>query len=253
MNISFLTADEPLFLPKFFAHVLPALSDRHMLRVYLIPPLYKNQSSVQAARRYLASFGVAATIQLTTRLLRAKLAGQSIESVCRRAGVAHELIAEVNAPEFLDRLRGENAELLVSVSCPQIFRRALIELPPKGILNIHGAILPQYRGVMPSFWMLANGEGQAGVSIYFVNEALDAGELCSQEVFPINADESLEEFILRSKLVGADLLLRTISAMERGDIERRPLNLAEGSYFRWPDAKAVQRFRAAGRRLWGAR
>ena len=116
------------------------------------------------------------------------------------------MIADVNAPEFLDRLGKESVELLVSVSCPQIFRRALIDLPPKGILNIHGAILPQYRGVLPSFWMMANGERQAGVSIYFVNEAIDAGELCGQEVFPVSADESLEEFILRSKVIGADLL-----------------------------------------------
>ena len=252
MNISFLTTDEPLFLPTFFEHALPALSRRHAVRVYSVPPLYKSQSSAQAARRYLASFGLAAAIQLTTRLLRAKLAGQSIESVCRHEGIACEPIRDVNAPEFLDRLRGESAELLVSVSCPQIFRRGLIELPPKGILNIHGAILPRYRGVLPSFWMLANGEQQAGVSIYFVNEAIDAGELCGQEVFPISADESLEEFILRSKVIGADLLVRTIDAMERGNIERRPMDLAQGSYYPWPGAEAVQRFRAAGRRLWQA-
>jgi methionyl-tRNA formyltransferase len=250
MNISFLTTDEPLFLPKFFERVLPTLSRRHAVRVYSVAPLYKSQSSAQAARRYLASFGLAATIQLTTRLLRAKVARQSIESVCRRAGIAYKLISDVNAPEFLDQLRRENVELLISVSCPQIFRRALVGLPPNGILNIHGAILPHYRGVLPSFWMLANGERQAGVSIYFVNEVIDAGELCGQEVFPIDAYESLEEFILRSKLIGADLLLRTIDAMERGNIERRPLVLAQGSYYSWPDAKAVQRFRVAGRRLW---
>jgi len=253
MNITFLTTDEPLFLPKFFENVLPALARRHTVRVCSVPPLYKSQSSAQAARRYLASFGVTATIQLTTRLLRAKLARQSIETICRRADIAYELIGDVNAPKFLDSLRRENVDLLVSVSCPQIFRRALIETPPRGILNIHGAILPQYRGVLPSFWMMANGEQWAGVSIYFVNEAIDAGDLCGQEVFPISADESLEEFILRSKVIAADLLLRTIGAMELGDVERRPLDLAQGSYCPWPDAKAVQRFRAAGRRLWGTK
>src|SRR6202043_837367 len=109
--------------------------------------------------------------------------------VCHRASAAYQFISDVNALEFLYQLRKEKTELLVSVSCPQIFRCALIDLPPKGILNIHGAILPQYRGVMPSFWMLANGERQAGVSIYFVNEEIDAGELCGQEVFAIGADE----------------------------------------------------------------
>jgi methionyl-tRNA formyltransferase len=250
MNISFLTTEDPLYLPMFFRRVLRDLAREHVVRVYSVPPLYKNQNSAQAARRYLASFGVTATFQLVTRVCRAKLVRQSIESCCRRAGIAYQLVTDVNAPEFLDHLRREKAELLISVSCPQIFGRELIDLPPRGILNIHGAILPQYRGVMPSFWMMANGERQAGVSIYFVNEKLDAGELCGQERFRIDAEETLDAFILRSKLISAELLLRTIDALERGRIERRPLDLAAGSYFSWPDAAAVERFRASGRRLW---
>jgi methionyl-tRNA formyltransferase len=103
---------------------------------------------------------------------------------------------------------------------------------------------------MPSFWMLANGERQAGVSIYFVNEKIDAGELCGQTIFSVEAKETLNQFILRSKLIGAELLLHTIEALERGDLERRELKLAEGSFYSWPDANAVRRFRAAGRRLW---
>jgi methionyl-tRNA formyltransferase len=250
MNISFLTTEDPLYLPMFFELVLPVLARRHAVRVFSVPPLYKNQSSAQAARRYLATFGTAATVQLAMRLLQAKIAGQSIRLVCRREGVAHEVVSDVNTVEFLNRLRREEAELLVSVSCPQIFGRALIELPPRGILNIHGAILPQYRGVLPSFWMLANGEEQAGVSIYFVNEKIDAGELCGQDLFRIDANETLDRFIWRSKRIAAGLLLRTIDALERGTIERRPLDLAAGSYYRWPDAADVRRFLASRRRLW---
>jgi methionyl-tRNA formyltransferase len=250
MNISFLTTEDPLYLPMFFELVLPVLARRHVVRVFSVPPLYKNQSATQAARRYLASFGALATLQLTMRLVRAKIAKQSINYVCRREGIAHQVVSDVNAPEFLNRLRQEATELLVSVSCPQIFRKALIELPRRGILNIHGAILPKYRGVMPSFWMLANGEPQAGVSIYFVNEAIDAGELCGQEIFPIDPDETLDSFICRSKRIAAGLLLRTIDELEQGTVERQPLDLAAGSYYRWPDAPAVRRFFASGRRLW---
>jgi methionyl-tRNA formyltransferase len=250
MNITFLTTSDPLYLPRFFERVLPPLARRHVLRVYSVPPLYKNQAATQAAHRYLASFGVVATIQLSTRLLTAKVARRSIESACRREGVRYTSISDVNAPAFLALLRKEHVELLVSVSCPQHFRRALIDLPAQGLLNIHGSILPLYRGTMPSFWMLANGERQAGVSIYFVNEKIDAGELCGQTIFSVEAKETLNQFILRSKLIGAELLLHTIEALERGDLERRELKLAEGSFYSWPDANAVRRFRAAGRRLW---
>jgi methionyl-tRNA formyltransferase len=159
-------------------------------------------------------------------------------------------VEDVNAPGFLEELRSLGAELLISVSCPQIFKKPLIELPPLGILNIHGAILPQYRGVLPSFWMLANGERQAGVSIYYVDTRIDAGELCGQRVYDIPPDQTLHGFLRRSKEIAAELLIEVLGRVQSGSVSRRALNLAEGSYYSWPDPDAVRRFRAAGRRLW---
>ena len=156
----------------------------------------------------------------------------------------------MNAPAFLDTLRRLEPDVLVSVSCPQIFKRPLIELPPRGILNIHGALLPRYRGVMPSFWMLANGDRRAGVSIYFVNEKIDAGELCGQREFDVLPDDSLDSFLVRSKAMAADLLLEVLGKMEDGTVTRVPLNLKEGSYHSWPDAESVRRFRATGHTFW---
>jgi methionyl-tRNA formyltransferase len=98
--------------------------------------------------------------------------------------------------------------------------------------------------------MLANDETQAGVSIYFVNELIDAGDLCGQRVFGIKPNETLDEFLRRSKAVAADLLIEVLRALEEGNVTRTPLDLAHGSYYSWPDKQAVERFRASGRRLW---
>ena len=136
------------------------------------------------------------------------------------------------------------------MSCPQIFKKPLIELAPRGCLNIHGAILPAYRGVMPSFWMLAHDEREAGVSIFFVNEDIDAGELCGQRTFEIGPDETLDAFLRRSKRIAADLLLEVLAALEEGRVPRTPLDLSKGSYYSWPDREAVGAFRANGRRVW---
>ena len=250
MILTFLTTEEPLYLSAFYERVLPVLKQRHSVRVYAVPPLYKNQSASQAAWRYFRTFGPIATAHLVVRVLAAKLTGRSVANVCQRLGVPHQAVADVNQQEFLERLRTEKTELLVSVSCPQIFKTPLIALPPRGTLNIHGAILPQYRGVMPSFWMLANGEKQAGVSIYLVNEAIDAGELCGQKVFEIQPAETLAQFLRRSKSIAAELLLETIESMERDQLAPRPLDLSKGSYYSWPDPEAVRRFRRTGRKLW---
>ena len=249
MTIGFLTTDDPLYLPSFYERVLDAWGTRTR-SVFIVPPLYKKQTPAQAGLRYHKTFGSRATVELARRVGQAKLAGRSIGAVCDERNVPHATVTDVNSPGFLDQLRGLECDVLISVSCPQIFKAPLIELPPQGILNIHGAILPQYRGVMPSFWMLANGEEKAGVSIYFVNEAIDAGEVAGLRVFDILPEDTLDGFLRRSKAIAADLLLEVLGRMDAGTVEREPLDLAAGSYFSWPDSDAVSRFRAAGRRLW---
>ncbi|MEP7133754.1 MAG: formyltransferase family protein [Chloroflexota bacterium] len=249
MKITFLTTDDPVYLPAFYEHVLSKYG-KETQAVYSVPPLYKNQTSLQAALRYYKTFGLAASLGLGARVGMVTMRGQSIASVCKKHGVMYELVPDVNAEQFRQRLRDSGTDLLISVSCPQIFKKPLIEIPQLGCLNIHGAILPHYRGVLPSFWMLANQEKNAGVSIYYVNEKIDAGELCGQRIFEIVPRESLDHFITRSKAIAAELLLEVLGKIEVGTITRSPLNLADGSYYSWPDKEAVKRFWANGHHLW---
>jgi methionyl-tRNA formyltransferase len=249
MKITFLTTDDPIYLPAFYERVLSKYG-KETQAVYSVPPLYKNQTALQAALRYYKTFGLAASFGLGARVGMVTVRGQSIASVCKKHGVMYELVSDVNAEQFRQRLRDAGTDLLISVSCPQIFKKPLIELPQLGCLNIHGAILPHYRGVLPSFWMLANKEKNAGVSIYYVNEKIDAGELCGQRIFEVLPGESLDSFITRSKAIAADLLLEVLANIEAGTITRSALNLADGSYYSWPDKEAVKRFRANGHHLW---
>ncbi len=249
LNLTFLTTDDPIYLPAFYDRVLSLWGDR-TAAVYVVPPLYKKQTPADAALRYANTFGYGAAAHLAVRVVGARLRRESIAASCARHHVRCEDIADVNAPEFIDRLRGEAPSVLVSVSCPQIFKRPLMEVPPLGILNIHGAILPQYRGVMPSFWMMANGEREAGVTIYFVDDKIDSGERVGQRIFPILPAETLDGFLVRSKALAADLLLEVLDGLEGGTLTRQPLDLSAGSYFSWPDADAVRRFRSTGRRIW---
>jgi methionyl-tRNA formyltransferase len=249
VRIVFLAADDPLYLPAFFERVL-AERGADVARVYVVPPLYKGQTSRAAAWRYFRTFGVRDTVRLARRVAAARLHRRSIASVCARWGVSTAVARDVNADRFLDELRSLEPDVVVSVSCPQIFRRPLIEAGAMGCLNIHGANLPEYRGVMPSFWMLANGEREAGISIYFVNEQIDAGEVCGRRSFEILPGETLDDFLIRSKDIAAELLLDVLGSLERGAVVREPLDLASGSYYSWPDRAAVKRLRASGHALW---
>lgn len=249
MRIVFLTINDPIYLPVFFKKVFRVFGNQTS-SVYIVPPLYKNQTNLQAALRYYKTFGLNGFSGLFLRIIRAKLKLQSIRNTCKNYGVKYASLEDVNSSEFLKTLKEFNVEIIVSVSCPQIFKKPLIDLPQLGCLNIHGAILPNYRGIMPSFWMLANDEKQAGVSIYYVNEKIDAGDLCGQRIFDIKPDESLDQFIKRSKNIAADLLIEVLNKIEKNEIGREKIDLNKGSYYSWPEKSTVARFFMNGRKLW---
>jgi len=248
VNVVYLTTDDPLYLPGFFDRVLATRTDT--AAVFVVPPLYRNQSTSAAARRYAQTFGLRAAAGLARRTLWALARRRSVAAVCRAHGVVCRKVPDVNSEDVLGQLRALGTDVIVSVSCPQLFRAPLIQLPPRGCLNVHGALLPDYRGVLPSFWMLANGEAEAGVSVFFVNDDIDAGDLCGQRAFPIHEGESLDSLLRRSKAVAADLVLDVLDGVERGTVARNPIDPDRGSYHSWPDREAVRRFEAAGHRVW---
>ncbi|HMQ17202.1 MAG TPA: formyltransferase family protein [Phycisphaerae bacterium] len=259
MNIVAPPADEPLYLPAFFARLLAARRD--IRGVFCVRPRYGSDSALRMLRKYAGAFGLWNTLVLARRTLAAKVCDRlglgrgrglyySVSRAARAAGVPCELVEDVNDAGFLERLRAMKTDLVVSVSCPQIFRKPLIALPPLGCLNVHGALLPQYRGIAPSFWMMANGEPRAGVTVFLVNEKIDAGDVVVVEEFDILPGETLDAFIVRSKRIHCDALLRAIERLERGDRTTTPLRTEAGSYYSFPTRSAYREFRRRGRRLW---
>lgn len=252
MKIVFLTTDEYLYLPLVFEKLLQHLSSS-FVEVYMVPPRFgKGKNKLRdSAWRFLRTFGIYDFLGLLKRIVEARLKNQTIANVCQKFEVNYANIVNVNSIEFLEKLNIFAPDIIVSVSCPQVFKKPLIEIPRLGCINIHGAILPDYRGTMPSFWMMANGETKAGVSVFFVDEGIDTGDLCGQSEFSIDPHESLDKFIQRSKMIGADLLLQVIQDFDSGIVKRWSVNHNDGRYFSWPDAEAVKKFRARGRSYWG--
>jgi methionyl-tRNA formyltransferase len=249
VKVVFLAAAEPVYLPAFFDHVLGRCKEDTEC-VYTVPPLYRGQTAAAAAWRYFRTFGAAATVGLIRRVTRAKLSRASIARTCARHGVRHGVVADVNAPGFVAELARGGVDAVVSVSCPQIFKRDLLATPKLGCLNVHGALLPQYRGVMPSFWMLANGVRQAGVTIYFMSEEIDAGEIAAQRAFEVIPGETLDAFLRRSKRVAAELLVEVVHDLKSETVPHRAMDMSQGSYYSWPDRTAVRRLLASGHRIW---
>src|SRR5262245_44510146 len=174
----------------------------------------------------------------------------SVRGAARRATVRTEIVPRVNAPEFLGRLRERGVDLLVSLACPQKLSAELLAIPARGAINLHGALLPRYQGIFPSFWVLAKGEQETGVTVHWMDEQLDHGDVLLQRTVPITAGDTVHTLVLRSKVdVGRHALLEALERIERGDAPRTPMDMARATYFTYPDAAAVREFRARGRRF----
>src|SRR5262249_15483837 len=175
---------------------------------------------------------------------------RSVRTAARRAGVPVSVEPDVNAHAFRERMRQQGVDLLVSIACPQKLGPELLELPARGAINLHGALLPRYQGLLPSFWVLAKGERETGVTVHWMGERLDQGDVLLQRAVPILPNDTVHSLVMRSKVeVGRHLLLEAIERIERGDAPRVAMDLAQASYFTYPDAAAVREFRRRGRRF----
>ena len=172
-----------------------------------------------------------------------------MHAVAKHFGVPIYTPKDVNAPDFLEELRRLEPDVIVSASSPQIFGAALIALPRIACVNVHGALLPKYRGVLPSFWMLANDEKIAGVTVHYLNAGIDDGEIIVQREFDVAADDTLHSLIARSKKLAAEALVESLDLLSASAVTPRPNPASEGSYFSWPTRDAVQKFRSLGRRF----
>jgi methionyl-tRNA formyltransferase len=174
----------------------------------------------------------------------------SVADAARRHRVPLERVPKVNAPEFVAGLRARQVDLLVSVACPQVCKRDLLSVASHGAINIHGALLPDYQGLLPSFWVLANGEAHGGVTVHYMDEQIDNGDIIAQRLVPIEDGDTVHSLVKRSKIgIGKHLLVEAIEKIERGEVQRQKMDTAKARYFSFPDAEAVKRFRARGRRF----
>jgi methionyl-tRNA formyltransferase len=173
----------------------------------------------------------------------------SVGAVAKKYGIPVTQAVDVNSPEFLKLLRDAGVELIVSISGTQLYKKALRDQTPKGIINCHGALLPRYRGLMPSFWTLANGEKIGGTSVHFVDAKLDSGPIVVQKTYRINPNDTLEELMARSKDLAAEAIIEAVRLIEAGNPPLMENDPEKASSFSMPTREDVRRFIAAGHRF----
>ncbi len=122
----------------------------------------------------------------------------------------------INTPEMVARIAGLQPDLIVVIAFGQKIGNELINLPPKGAVNVHASLLPKYRGAAPINWAIINGERQTGISIIALAEKMDAGRIVAQQKTEISENETAGELHDRLAELAAPLLLKTIEQIGAG-------------------------------------
>ena len=146
-----------------------------------------------------------------------------IPSRIKQSAQAHGILVEqpedVNAPAALERIRGLEPDILVAAAYGQILSAALLSIPPQGGINLHGSVLPSYRGAAPVARAIQNGATETGVTVIRMTPRIDAGGIAAVLRTPIGPDETAGELEERLARLGAPLVAQTLASLPRGTIE----------------------------------
>lgn len=123
--------------------------------------------------------------------------------------------------EFIQEVQRLNPDLICVVAYGKILPKELLDIPRLGCVNVHGSLLPKYRGAAPIQWAVLNGDKETGVDTMYMDVGMDTGDIILEEKVKIGEDETTGELWERLKVIGAKLLVETVKQIEQGTAPRR--------------------------------
>jgi len=156
------------------------------------------------------------------------LSTSPVKEAALRRGLAVFQPERIRRPEVLERLKTFEVDAMVVVGYGQIIPQSIIDLPRHGIINVHGSLLPKYRGAAPVQWAIANGETVTGVTTMRIDAGLDTGDMLLRSETPIGPQENAIELGSRLAVLGADLLVETLAGI--ADIAPEKQDPSQASY-----------------------
>ncbi len=142
-----------------------------------------------------------------------------VKALALRHGIPVFQPVKVRTPESVERIREMNPDLIVVVAFGQILPQSLLDIPPRGCINVHSSLLPRYRGAAPLNWVIINGETETGVTTMLMDAGLDTGDMLLVKRTNIDPDEDASSLHDRMALMGADALAETLELLIAGNLK----------------------------------
>lgn len=141
-----------------------------------------------------------------------------VKVIAQRRGIPLLQPLKIKTPDFLDALAAWKPDLIAVTAFGRILHSPILNLPPKGCVNVHGSLLPKYRGAAPVQWAVINGEPETGITTMLMDEGMDTGPMLLQERIPILAEDTAGTLASRLAELGGRLLVETIRQLKAGTV-----------------------------------
>ncbi len=159
-----------------------------------------------------------------------KLALPPVKEYAQKVGLKVLQPERIKTPEFLEELKSIAPELLVTAAYGKMLPKGLLDLPVYGCINVHGSLLPAYRGAAPIHWAIINGEKVTGITTMFTDIGMDTGDMLLKKEVEIGDDMTVGELHDKMSEVGSEVLKETLERLKDGTLQRTPQDNAIATY-----------------------
>lgn len=215
--------------------------------------IQKNKSKIEYVCSLFLIMGLIAFIRNSFKTVKHKILKKisrklkfiqdpSISGFASRIGLRTWVIKTPNNKDFLNEIRVLDIDIIINQS-QNILKGELLSIPKIGTLNRHNALLPKNRGRLTPFWVLYKGETETGVSIHFVTEELDAGDIIVQEKYHVTPKDNFNTLVKKNYSFAAKAMLKAINILEAGETNFIPNPKEQASYNTTPTIKEAWVYR----------
>lgn len=241
MRIFIITQEENLFLPLNLLRVIDFYKDE------IIGVVVLKDTAERNLKKLFYCGGLFDSLKIAFKIYLNKLRGRTVKNLFKNNDIKVYNCKNINSKRFILLLKKLKVDLLVSISSTQIFKKQLIRAPKKGCINVHGSLLPKYRGRDIAFWVLYNKEKETGETVHYINEKVDQGGIILQKKIKIEPNETVCSLYKKTVPLSGEVLIKAISLIKNGKVRPyKQKNISRYKQYSAPSLKEIMKFKMSG-------
>jgi methionyl-tRNA formyltransferase len=181
-------------------------------------------------------------------LLKYKIGENTLLSRAKQMNIPFLMSDDINGFRSQEFIKQFDTDIIISTFTMHVFNQSTINLSRIATIGCHPSILPNYRGLEVFFWALANGETSSGVSVFYLDEKIDAGKVIMQEQFVITNEETVRSIYIKLTEIAGRLLVSSLEKFKRQKKFSHIPTFGKGSYYPLPTRSCYKKFKASGRK-----